>query len=233
MLSDTIEEIDSIKKKQNEMKVGQINLGTVSGNIIYDISKREDVNEIVEIGTWNGMGSTLCVIKGIEDSGKQKAFVSIELYRDMYEEAKSNLSEKSAMVNLLNGTIIEPSELGWFDESIIEEVIAAQKDLYGISYMHTALWYQKDIEHLKAAPNIMSSIPEKIDFLILDGGEYTTYPEWKRLKDRTRIVYLDDSNIFKCSKIRSEIIESGEYDTIYDNLNDRNGFSIFEKKKNL
>jgi len=212
------------------MKVGQINLGTVPGNIIYEISKRVDVDCIVEIGTWNGMGSTQCVIKGIEDSEKHKHFISIELYRDMYEEAKSNLLEKSTIVNLLNGTIIEPSDLDWFAESIIEEVLSSQKDLYGISYIHTALWYEKDIENIKSAPNIISSIPEKIDFLILDGGEYTSYPEWKRLKDRTRIVCLDDSNIFKCSKIRSEIIDSGDYETIYDDLSDRNGFSVFEKR---
>lgn len=215
------------------MKLGQINLGTVPGDIIYEISKREDVREIVEIGTWNGMGSTICVIKGIEDSGKQKRFTSIELYKEMYEEAKSNLSEKSSIVNLLNGTIVEPVDLDWFDKSIIEEVVSSQKDLYGISYMHTILWYQKDIDNLSSATNVMSSIPENIDLLILDGGEYTSYPEWKKLKDRTRIVCLDDSNIFKCSKIRSEIIDSGEYSVIYDDLLERNGFSVFEKKDRI
>ena len=33
---------------------GQINMGTPWGDLIYNLSGREDVKTIVEIGTWNG-----------------------------------------------------------------------------------------------------------------------------------------------------------------------------------
>ena len=103
----------------------------------------------------------------------------------------------------------------------------------GISSEHSRLWYQKDIDNIISAKNIIEDLPNKIDFLILDGGEYSTYPEWVKLKDRTRIVALDDSNIFKCSKIRGEIISSGDYIALYDNLHDRNGFSVFERNESI
>ena len=76
----------------------------------------------------------------------------------------------------------------------------------------------------------LDKFPEKIDFLILDGGEYTTFPEWQKLKSRTKIVALDDSNILKTSKIREQLINDDEYIKIFDDLTYRNGFTVFEKK---
>jgi hypothetical protein len=213
------------------MKIGQINIGSVSGDIITEMCKRDDVIDIVEIGTWNGMGSTLCVIKGIKESKISKNFVSLELYEDMFREALVNIGDDINFVNLLNGTIVSFEDSKWFDHSIIDKIINDGYDQMGISSAHSRLWYQKDMDNLKTANNVLSSMPDNIDFLILDGGEYTTYPEWLKLKDRTKIVALDDSNIFKCARIRDEILSSGEYITLYDNLSDRNGFSVFEKIK--
>jgi hypothetical protein len=199
---------------------GQINLGTRWGDLIYKLTQREDVNTIVEIGTWNGEGSTMCVIKSLIDSKIKKDFISIELYPDMYEKAKLFLSPYKTFVTLLNGRIINFEDAFWFDHSILN----LNHD------EHARLYYKKDLDYLKTMNDVFGQIPEKIDLLILDGGEYTTYPEWVKLKDRTKIVVLDDSNILKCKKIRQEILDSKNYDTIFDDLNIRNGFSVFEKK---
>jgi hypothetical protein len=198
---------------------GQINLGTTEGDFIYNLSKREDVNTIVEIGTWNGLGSTMCVINSIIDSKKNKNFVSIELYPHMFNDAKFHLRDHLQYVTLLNGKIIEFDDVYWFDHNIID----LENDA------HANLYYKSDMEYLKNGVNVLDQLPEKIDLLILDGGEYTTYPEWVKLKDRTKIVVLDDSRILKCSRIRQEIIESGNYKILIDELNHRNGFSCFER----
>jgi hypothetical protein len=198
---------------------GQINLGTTAGDMIFQIAKRSDINSIVEIGTWNGLGSTMCVIEAIKES-KNKNFTSLELYPEMYELAKQNLGSNLQFVNLLNGRIIEYDEVFWFDHSIINF------DDDG----HARLYYNTDLEHLKSANNVLDKFPEKIDFLILDGGEYTTFPEWQKLKSRTKIVALDDSNILKTSKIREQLINDDEYIKIFDDLTYRNGFTVFEKK---
>lgn len=199
---------------------GQLNLGTPCGDLIYDLSNREDVNTIVEIGTWNGEGSTMCVIQSLIDSGKKKEFISLEMYPEMYEKAKLFLSKYKDYVTLLNGRIIDYEEAFWFDHNSINLTSDA----------HAILYYKKDLDYLKTTINVFEKMPEKIDLLILDGGEYTTYPEWVKLKDRTKIVVLDDSNILKCKKIRQEILDSENYEILYDKLNVRNGVSAFEKK---
>jgi hypothetical protein len=200
---------------------GQINIGTPWGDLIYNLSSRDDVKTIVEIGTWNGEGSTMCVIQSLIDKSEIKEFYSLELYPEMYEIAKKFLEPYSSYVNLLNGRIIDLDDVYWFDHSTID----FQSDA------HAQLYYEKDLNYLKTAENVLDKLPEKIDLLILDGGEYTTYPEWVKLKDRTRIIVLDDSNILKTNKIRQEILGSNNFTTLYDKLDERNGFSAFEKNK--
>ena len=82
------------------------------------------------------------------------------------------------------------------------------------------------MELLSTQPCVLPQLPETIDLLVLDGGEYTTYPEFVALRDRTRIFALDDTAILKCSRVRKELLESGV--TVYkEDLKDRNGWGIY------
>jgi hypothetical protein len=202
--------------------IGQITVDTDIWSSIYEVVQNPNVKNIVEIGTWNGMGSTLCVIDGIKNFPNDKYFWSIELYSDMYESAVKNLSDfLTPNIKLLSGRIIEPEEVYWFDHSTINLK----------SDSHAIKWYNKDMEFLKNSENVLSQLPESIDLLILDGGEYTTYPEYHKLKDRTNTIVLDDVNILKCKKIREELLSDSNFKLLNENLKERNGFSIFQRNK--
>lgn len=199
---------------------GQIKLNTSFGRIIYDLVLTNNFETIVDVGTWNGMGTTLCILKALEKKHDFSAAVyTIELYKEILHYAKINLAKYIDKFNLkiLHGKLVELEDVyNWFDHSLID----LQTD------GHAKLWYHKDMELLKKAPNVLHLLPDKIDLLILDGGEYSTYPEWQKLKNRCRFFCLDDTNIHKCSKIKSEIINSSDYTVIYDMTNERNGFLV-------
>ena len=201
---------------------GQINLSTEFGNQIYRLVLENDFKNIVDVGTWNGLGTTYCVLKALENKSEDceinTKLYTVELYKEMFEAAKINLQKYISNPNfiMLNGRLINYEDAFWFDHSIINTS----------SDPHAALWYQKDMELLKDSENITYLLPEKIDLLILDGGEYTTYPEWKLLKDRVKFFALDDTNILKCSKIRQEILNDKKYKILYDAPNERNGCLI-------
>ena len=207
---------------------GQINLGSSAGDLIKRLSQRQDVQQIVEIGTWNGLGSTVCVLSGIKNTHKQ--FLSIELYPEMYEVAKRNLSEHLPRFSLICGTIVTIEDLNWFNHQTVRDAIDKEHSAEGIHVAHAKEWFMKDIEAIKHATNVLNIIPANIDLLILDGGEYSTYPEWKKLKDRTKIIFIDDTTLMKGAKIRAEIIDSNLYQVIKDDQADRYGYSVFERK---
>jgi len=76
----------------------------------------------------------------------------------------------------------------------------------------------------------MEKIPEQIDFLILDGGEYSTYLEWTKLKERISYVALDDTKMRKTKRIVEECMLDDSFELITSS-GERNGFHIFKKIK--
>lgn len=204
-------------------ETGQIQIDSDFGRAIASIASKDDVVNIVEIGTWNGLGSTICVLESIKN--KNSNFISIELIKEMYDKAKSNLKNYKTKVKLLNGAIINENDLGWFN---IQE---AKNSFTDIEKEHFNLYYQKEIDAIKHACNVLHELPETIDFLILDGGEYSTYPEWMLLKNRTKILAIDDTNILKGKKIIQDLDSDKEWECIWGyDKNYRNGCSIWRKR---
>ena len=119
-------------------------------------------------------------------------------------------------VNLLYGTIVTDKDVNEFvsDKNLTEE----QKK-----------WLSEDLENLSKCENIIESIPLEIDFLLLDGGEFSTYSEWQILKSRTKIVALDDIRELKTKQIYEELINDDNYELVIETP-DGNGFCVFIKK---
>jgi hypothetical protein len=197
---------------------GQILKNSLFADFINKTIKEYSPKNIVEIGTWRGLGSTKRIIDAIADNNLDCDFISLETNKIFYDEAKQNLKEYTNRVNLIYGRVIEIID--------VENFIVSQE----LSHQEQG-WLNEDIANFAIAPNVLSSIPEEIDFLLLDGGEFSTYSEWLKLKDRSKIIALDDTNTTKCRKIREEILsdKNSIYEIIIDS-NDRNGFMFLRKK---
>lgn len=196
---------------------GQIQLNSSFGQYIYNICKRNDVNNIVEIGTWNGAGSTKCIYEAIKDTDKQ--LISLEIDMEMHKQAIDQYKDKSNIklhLGKINDLFINPEDYG--DEFFSDYSRETKRN-----------WLNQDIKNMKNVPNVINLLPEKIDFLILDGGEFTSWNEYLLLKDRSKIIAADDTKIpcFKNVKVREEMLK--ERKVIIDNQEERNGFIICER----
>lgn len=191
---------------------GQINPTTKRWEIIQKTIKNNNFNTIVEIGTWKGMGSTLSVLTSKNDDTN---FITLESNLEFYTIAKKNLSSFEGKFNQLFGRIVD-----------VEEVINFTEN-YSLS-PEQIQWLNEDISNFKDCPNVLESLPEKIDFLILDGGEFSTYSEWTKLKNRSEFVALDDINVLKCEKIYNELLQNSEY-TLIEKTDEGHGFCVFRK----
>ena len=196
--------------------VGQISTTSKAGKVIIEFCSRIDVKNIVEIGTWNGLGSTQCVYEAIK--GSDKNFISIEADPKMYELAVENNSSRPE-VSILHGKISdEMLDIDSFGpEFFIDYPIDIKKE-----------WYKDDISRLSSCDNILSFLPNKIDFLILDGGEFTSYSEYKILKSRSRFIFCDDTSAPAMKNVlsRKDLLEN--HKIIYDFPKERNGLCLAE-----
>jgi len=195
---------------------GQILEESSFGKKISEVIKEYKPSNIVEIGTWKGLGSTLCIINSIiEHVLNNVNFISIESNLQFHNEARDNLHDFIHYVNLLHGRLVN-----------IDEVVAFCNERRASINNN---WLIEDLYNMSSNKNILEQIPDHIDFLLLDGGEYSTFLEWEKLKSRTKIVALDDTCELKTKEIHSTLMLDTSYECII-NSSDRNGFSIFKKK---
>jgi len=163
------------------------------------------------------MGTTRCILEGLKDKVVYN-FRSFECNPEMFILAtKNNKQNLNSNFDIIFGKLVDESLLSsWFDVSILS---SDQKS-----------WLQQDYNWMKDLPNVYYKVHDKIDFLVLDGGEFSTYMEWNLLKDRSRYCALDDTKELKCRKIREEVLNHPLiYRIIDDNLNERNGYLVYEK----
>jgi hypothetical protein len=175
-------------------------------------------NTFLEIGTWNGLGSTRAFSNGFMSRNDDYVFYSLECNKDKCMDA-INLYTYNDKIHILNEVI-------WNEEPTDFYKIFPQC-LTDSTYKH---WNEVDIINMKKCNLFLNrpNLPAIFDVVLLDGGEFTTYFEFEILKNRCKILMLDDINVDKCKLIVTEL-ESDPSWKIIKKENTRNGFLIAEK----
>jgi len=202
---------------------GQITPYDLVGKIIINCVKQNDLKNIVEIGTWNGLGSTRCFLLALQGNSTTN-FFTLETNEEKVQIAKNNLiSLISKNCNFLWGSILKSSDIQNI-EQIFPELITNSE---------FRRWNTLDIQNINLSPNVLDKIPDTIDFLLLDGGEFTTYYEFLILFPRcTKFIALDDVNVSKCREIRRILQLDPNWEEIC-HIHERNGFSLFQIRLNV
>jgi|688.fasta_scaffold412578_2 hypothetical protein len=191
---------------------GQMSIENEVGRILFAICGLHENKTIVEIGTWNGLGSSTVIAQGVA-SGKQNAKVyGLEIFEKRVKESKKNL-RKYDFFNVIHGRIVDVEDLD--STQLLEEEIE---------------WFESDLRNMSTAPNVLNLLPQQIDVLLLDGGEFSSYSEYLFLKDRgVKWLILDDVNVRKNRRVLSEAITSGKFQLIWKS-DERHGAAVLIRK---
>ena len=198
---------------------GQITPDCLAGKLLINYVKTNNLNNIVDIGTWNGLGSTKCFLIALQNNFKTR-FISLETNAEKTDIAKKNLEEllKNANGELLCGSVIKRED--------ITNIIETFPELKNNTEFQR--WHSIDLYNINHSDYLFDKIPEEIDFILFDGGEFTTYYEFIKLFSRCKkFIALDDANTSKCFKIR-EILKNNPNWREVEYTPERNGFSIFK-----
>jgi hypothetical protein len=206
-------------EKHKNKGIGQICNDSFSIEI-KKLASNTNYKTFLEIGTWNGLGSTKVFVDTLSQRNDNYIFYSLECNSDKATEA-SKLYKKYTQVKILNEVI-------WNEEPPNFYEIFPQcktNELY-------KKWNDVDIINMKKCKLFLerTDLPDIFDILLLDGGEFTTYYEFQILKNRCKILMLDDTNTSKCKLIVDEIKNNKDKWTILFKGNTRNGFLIAENK---
>lgn len=202
----------------NSNQTGQIKLQDIIGQYIYNYASNNEYNNYLEIGTWNGLGSTKCFIEGFKNRNSSFNFYSLECNKDKSEYAQK-IYKNFDNVNILNQVLLN---------EIPDDIYTCFPEL--LSNQTFNYWNNIDFENMKNKDLFLNqpNIPQFFDLILLDGGEFTTWYEYKIIKDKCKILILDDTNTNKCKKILFDIKSNNNWKIILEN-NERNGVLICER----
>jgi len=203
-------------------KLGQITDGRFS-ELIREYTKDSSNKTFLEIGTWNGLGSTKQFVDVLKTRSDDYIFYSLECNSDKSNDAKK-LYVSEDKVHILNEVLFndEPNNF----HEIFPQCIS--NEMY-------KEWHRVDMGNMKKCNIFLerTDLPKIFDVVLLDGGEFTTYFEYQLIKDRCKYLLLDDINVAKCTKIVEEIkSEPTKWKVIEENRYTRNGFLICKNLNN-
>lgn len=195
------------------LRRGQVTKDTKIGHWITFLSSLPETKTILDIETWSGSGTTLCIANGVKsrrDLGVDSVeVIGLELNRELAFMAAKRLKD-FPFVSVVYGTLVSAHELDQDSLSAEERV-----------------WLANDLEMMSEAPVVIEDIPLSLDLVILDGGEFSTYSEFVLLKNRlVKWLVLDDVRVRKNKRVFEELQCDPKF-VLVDEDNERNGVAIF------
>lgn len=211
-----------VKDKNNYEDLTNKNHGQICNDSfaseIEKYASNPNYKTFLEVGTWNGLGSTKAFSDGLSKRDNY-VFYSLECNSDKCVQA-SNLYKDNPNIKILNEVIWNKEPDNFF------EIFPQCKT--NPMYEH---WHKVDMINMNKCNLFLdrTDIPSMFDVILLDGGEFTTYHEFQILKNKCKILMLDDIECDKCKYIVQELLSDPSWKIVkQDNI--RNGYVIAERQ---
>lgn len=207
---------------------GEINLDEEFGKTIYHTVIEYNLKRNLEIGSWDGEGSTHCFASAMNQlSTVDKELICIEIVKDKADKL-IDLYKNYKWVKCLNKSSI------CYDEMLIKSFDVIWHSPYNkipgrYSKDMVQQWYDRDIASIKQSSDYadISKIGE-FDSVLIDGSEFTGYSEYMLIKDKCKVLFLDDvHHAYKCNQIYNELLNNNDWVLLKENPSTRNGYAVF------
>ena len=209
----------------NDKKRGQISPDSFFGGVLTALAKKSET--IVEIGCSYGEGSTKCLAAGLVRPTQH--FWGIDCSPE--KTAAARRANMGGRITFLCGVVLKPEECDITGKGVCGQtrnrMIPTDEPR-----LSAAL---KDMRDCSNMPYIGDQLPEQIDLLLLDGGEYTTRFEFLKLYKRCKVIALDDirkdiawKNYANHQSLMSALNPIG-WELICHQPYERNGWSVFRR----
>ena len=211
------------------MPQGQITPESPFGQWLQRLAGHPGVKTILDIGTWNGMGSTLCLALAVgrRSDVNQCDILSVEANPVMWRTAVENWANLDCSGNeaLARGSKRLRITQGRIAKTMMSKEDIEQHPLFETVREHAQRWFAQDVLDFFQAP--LLRVPPRVDLAVLDGGEFADdFTEVIRV--RPLFLALDDTKTLKNYKTIRALDKDGGYRRLAGG-DDRNGWAVYER----
>lgn len=195
---------------------GQIKLSQPFGEWIAKYAGDTRFSRYLEIGTWNGRGSTYCFNHGFASRMDAPTLQSYEISPARVAEAREVWKSRPS-IHIVHGRVLRDDQCPMYREVLktFPEVVES--------------WHTEDVHNFWSCPYVA---PEDPEVVLLDGAEYITQFEFDRVfKESTSVqVYLlDDTCAAKTYRINQYLLQNPTWSRVAYSDTERNGWAVFER----
>jgi hypothetical protein len=186
------------------MERGQFNIYTAAGKALISLIETDlTIVNILDVGSWNGLGTTLCCVLGslARIDYKPINVIAIEANPEFYEKGLKAWENRlgKEMVHFYKGRIAE--------SMMTEEEIKAHPQ-FTLDNPHFNQWYLSDVKNFNESP--LLNLYGEIDLAILDGGEYCGFQDYLTvLKYNPKYILFDDIYGMKNDRALAHALQNG------------------------
>lgn len=200
------------------------------GQAIIKIITDFKIKSFLEIGSWDGTGSTSCVIEAMLPM-QEKSLTCLEIDKDKFTSLTNN-TKQFDWIKCYNESSISYNSLIHknFDE-IWDSPYNGLPRQWNPKVIVNG-WFERDVEQLKQYEvGFLEKDKNFYDGVLIDGGEFTGYSEFILLKNRTNFFFLDDVfHSIKNRQVTVELSKDDQWECLCYKDNIRNGFVVFKRK---
>lgn len=208
--------------------MAEITLNDKLGQVIRDVIYENKFRYCLEVGSWNGLGSTQCFLAAMDRLDGPKVLHCLESNPTRAAEFRKNVIRD--YVQLIEASSISQDQLVIkdFEAMWADEFNGLPDNPMGFHKEMVRSWWEYDMP--LPAQGFLGSREQlpSYDAVLIDGGEFTGYSEYLLLKNKARCFFLDDTHTaYKCKRVYTELRNSPEWKLIDEDPNLRNGFAAF------
>jgi hypothetical protein len=206
--------------------MAEITLQDSFGKNIHDTILKYNLTNNLEIGSWDGTGSTKCFIEAMK-TFQDKQLFCLEISKDRFSSLIQNTSMYS-WIHCYNTTSVTTQEMESFDT-----LWSSPFNKLSFSREEVLRWYTENISEMNEHPiSYFSQYKNrKYDGVLIDGSEFTGYSEFEYIRDKARVIFLDDCcKAMKTTRCLHELESSQEWECIFIDRNLRHGAATFIRK---
>jgi hypothetical protein len=206
---------------------GQVNEWTAFGLALMDLASLPDVNLILEIGTYFGGGSSLCIAKALKAKGKGR-LVTIESFEEPFAYASATL--RGYPVELILGTTVSPQDFPTPEEVKRSGATFESSEEDWIHFLN-----QERIKSGEYPLPLLESLckDRPFDAVLIDGAEFSGPKEFDIVMEHctsTKFIALHDTNTYKGKGSRRNLTDNPDWTMSWADVDPTQEWAIFERR---
>ncbi|TWJ18862.1 glycosyltransferase [Geobacter argillaceus] len=202
--------------------------------LIQKMAQEEQVQNVLEIGSSAGGGSTEAFVTGLSNNKNKPKLYCMEVSMARFSELQKRYADKD-FVNCYNVSSVPVSKFP--SEAEVAKFYASTPTALNAYPLERVIgWLRQDIDYIKSTDVCDNGIQciktetgiDTFDMVLIDGSEFTGKAELDEVYG-AKLILLDDINGFKNYANRQRLLADPNYRLVRENFNVRNGYSIFRK----